>query len=620
MVCLIFNLIVFYTICKYISIQRKNWNVFYTIISLYVLFTIFFIKLWLEELIFFFIVLPRPVFYGFFFLTNILWLSFSYIVLLYTYLGWDFIYISNLLTNQWAYCLELIYNQRKHLNRQWFAYQIKKYKFNNIFQHYFGNVLIYIFFTILSLFLYGLTHTSIKFYKYLYYKCLWVYPLSIIILFSIFIFLNHFLQVRYTSLPLILFFHTFFIDKIFYKLAYSTIDLRVNNEHLSRSFLLKQNSLFNIYQIGLAYDSTINSKDFKSMTYLSHSWIGGKHYHISMCKYFRIWPIFFKIFFFKEKSFLKYYKENWEIFLKRNLFYKVQKAAIKVKRRQLNKRHHTISLQLKKKQHYHFCKQNLKKKMTKDAIKRQTIIKMRNNIKIFLYFLKQQRVKKLLESPSLTLTDFFYSVYLIEFQLYYKLHRYLSIKNIYFIFLKTSVFYYTTLFKKYYTNILYYTSYFLMFFTWKQFYNYLKYKNYNTPDTLLNDYINQENMLLFKFYFSFKLSNFFLLFAKQRPLITFSKNQTLFQKKFSLKYFQEVLQNTIFLLTFQLTNNWQVFISNLTNYLSLFFLTIFFTLKQISKQLKIKIFLKFFKINIKKKQVFGFRKQKKLPSKKINVI
>ena len=72
---------------------------------------------------------------------------------------------------------------------------------------------------------------------------------------------------------------------------------------------------------------------------------------------------------------------------------------------------------------------------------------------------------------------------------------------------------------------------------------------------LFKEYVFQQDLYQFNFLFTFQLTNFFLVFKKHKNLITFSKNQTIQQRLFNLKHFQEVLQNTIFLLTFQLTTN-----------------------------------------------------------------
>ena len=141
------------------------------------------------------------------------------------------------------------------------------------------------------------------------------------------------------------------------------------------------------------------------------------------------------------------------------------KAGLRVKRQMLSEKHNHQFVLLKKKQHYRFCKSIIKKNMKKDAIKHQTILKMRDNIRLFFFFLINQKKQQLLIPSKLTLLNFFYSVYLIEFQSYYKLSKFLSIKNIYFIFLKTSIFYFSKSLKSYYNDFLYYLPYLLNFFT-----------------------------------------------------------------------------------------------------------------------------------------------------------
>jgi len=258
--------------------------------------------------------------------------------------------------------------------------------------------------------------------------------------------------------------------------------------------------------------------------------------------------------------------------------------------------------------------------MKKDEIKRQTLIKLRRNVKIFIYFLKKQRSRLLSVTYNLTLLHFFYSVFLIEFRAYYKLNRYLSIKNIYFFFRKKSLFFFSTLILKNYRLFIYFSPYLLNFLTWADIYKYIKFKNFRLSLDFFQDYIMQKDLFLFRFFLSFKLTNFFLLLTKKKNLISVSRNQTKYKNVFYTRYLKKVLQNTIFLLTFQLTSNWYFTVYNLTNYFSFILTTIFRSLRKIKKQLKIKIFVKMFKITLKARKNFGFRKFKKLPSKKINVI
>jgi len=360
MICLVFNLILFYVICKYISIQRKNWYVFYSVVSIYVLLTVFLVSLLFEELIFFYVIMPRLLLFPLIIIFITIWSILSSTILIYSYLGWDFIYISNLITNQWYTCLELIYKTMYNLNFNWFAFQMQPEKYKIFRQHYSGNWCIVLWIFFFYIFACGLTQSAETFYKLLV-RIFSIFPLKICwFLPWIWFWRNHMLQLEYNTMPTILFYNSSYKDKVFYKLMYSTIDLRVNNEYLSWHFILRHRSLHNLYHLGLLLNSNINSSDFKALVYLPKSWTTGKHFHVSMCQYPTVWKRFLSPLFIKQTSILAKFKKKYGKKLPDTWFaYHDEKELLKQRTIYYNK-YHSFFIKAKKGQHYRFCKSQMK--------------------------------------------------------------------------------------------------------------------------------------------------------------------------------------------------------------------------------------------------------------------
>jgi len=168
------------------------------------------------------------------------------------------------------------------------------------------------------------------------------------------------LQLEYNTMPTILFYNSSYKDKVFYKLMYSTIDLRVNNEYLSWHFILRHRSLHNLYHLGLLLNSNINSSDFKALVYLPKSWTTGKHFHVSMCQYPTVWKRFLSPLFIKQTSILAKFKKKYGKKLPDTWFaYHDEKELLKQRTIYYNK-YHSFFIKAKKGQHYRFCKSQMK--------------------------------------------------------------------------------------------------------------------------------------------------------------------------------------------------------------------------------------------------------------------